>query len=163
MGVLPTSDPVKKIRDAYALMGRGRALRANQFASEALSVFESQNDLDGMARAHSVLGDINRDGHARDLPNYPEAKAQFTKAAEFYQKLNRPKWQAFNVYAVAGIQSNEGNSSEARDSLAQSKNIYSQSPDATLLPESFEKGGAFSFSSFPDLEKSFNCRNKARQ
>jgi tetratricopeptide (TPR) repeat protein len=160
VGVLPTSDPATKIRDAYDMMNQNRGEMAKKFATEALAIYENKNDLDGAARAHSVLGDINRDARGPGLPDYSEAENHFTKAAEIYEKLNKPKWQAFNVYAFAGVQKIEGKIDPACRSLARAKSIYKKAPNHQSATEPFEKGGAFSYSSFSSLEKAFACSSK---
>lgn len=147
------------------MMEQGRSLRAVQFASEALSIYEKQNDLDGSAHAHSVLGDVNRDAKGKDsnggdFPHYGEAKVHYAKAADIYKQLNKLKWQAFNLYALGGINSLEGNVEQACKNLAEAKIVYSHAIDRDSMTESFEKGGAFSYNSFPSLEKAFKCKVK---
>lgn len=147
------------------MMEQGRSLRAVQFASEALSIYEKQNDLDGIARAHSVLGDVNRDAKGKDanggnFPHYSEAKVHYSKAADLYKQLNKPKWQAFNLYALSSVNSLEGNGEQACKNLSEAKTVYSRAVDRDSMTESFEKGGAFSYNSFPSLEKAFKCKVK---
>ena len=60
VGVFPTSNPEKKLGNAYAMIKQGRYLRAKQFSEEALEIYKKNDDKLGMARSHSILGDILR-------------------------------------------------------------------------------------------------------
>jgi hypothetical protein len=157
VGVLPTSDPNQKLNDAIALMSQNRHLRAKQFSEEALKIFDEQMDQRGAARAHAVLAEALRDGKGPGLPDLAGAEREFNLAAEVWSQLKEPKWQAFNLYAVAGVQSLAGKDKSACETLGRSKKIYSQAKDFSVATESFEKGGAFKFQDYPTLEKSFKC------
>ena len=157
VGVLPTSDPGRKLGDANAMMAQGRALRARQFAAEAFAIYQNKGDAAGQARAHSVLGDVNRDGEGAGFPNLSEARAQFGAAAELYEGLGWRKWEAFNLYALAGVQQIEGDRPGSCVTLARSKAVYYGAPDAAKATESFEKAGAFTIDRYADLEARFGC------
>ena len=57
-GVPYTSDPFKKIGNGYALMNMGRGLPAEKLAKEALKTFEENNNKNGIAEAHILLGQL---------------------------------------------------------------------------------------------------------
>ena len=157
VGVFPTSDPNKKLQDAYKMTRQGRFLRAKQFTEEALDIYKSKNDWFNEARSHSMLGDIYRDGKGNGFPNYVESIKHYGSAAEIHRTLNKPKWESFNLYAQAGVMSIQGNKKLACNTLHKSEEVYSKSPQKEEKTESFEKAGYFSLDRFDSLKKSFGC------
>lgn len=160
IGVMETSDPARKIEDAQALMKLDRATLAKRLVHEALEIYTRDGNDVGAAFAHFNLGDINRDGKIKGFPNYEEAKQHYQKAADIYEKLKSPKWQALAIYSVANVQNIEGETKASCDTLKRSKQIYSKSPKANEATETFEKMGMFLLSYYPRIEETFGCKAK---
>lgn len=157
VGLITTTDPAQKLNDANELASHGRFPMAQKIAKEAMAIYEEKNDQAGMARTHSVLGDLNRDGNGPGFPNYPLSVEHFSEAAKIYNSVGKLKWQAFNLYAVAGVQNIQKRKKESCQTLLKSKQIYTDAPEANKLTENFEKAGIFSLKAFPGIEKAFGC------
>ncbi|MER2511981.1 MAG: hypothetical protein ABTQ25_06130, partial [Nitrosomonas ureae] len=63
----------------------------------------------------------------------------------------------FNLYAIAGVQSLQGKKEEACATLKKSKAIYASAPNFDQASESFEKGAAFSFNTYAEVQPDFGC------
>jgi hypothetical protein len=81
-----TSDPNKKLANATALQQAGRPLPALRLANEALSDFEKDNDVFGMAEVHHFLGGFYRSSPYREFyKNEPNYDPGFTLSIRNYE------------------------------------------------------------------------------
>lgn len=157
VGVFPTSNPDKKLQNAYSMATQGRYLRATQFTEEALEIYKSKDDKINEARSHSMLGDFYRDGTGRGFPDYAKSIEHYGKAAEIQRSLKRPKWESFNLYAQAGVKNIQGEKKAACKTLREAEEVYSRAPNKDQKTESFEKAGYFDLDRFDFLKKKFGC------
>ena len=167
-GVVYTSDPYKKIDNAYSLMRQGRAIPAERLGKEALADFTKSSDKFGIAEAHLFFGQFYKHKTYR-------AYASYYKDGNEYDPTNGKA--IFHSAKAVETFINLGNytqAAKAEFSLANSyiksdKNKACQLYDKSLV--SYEKGKKLNpgesfwfdprFNSFEDLvnayKKGKNC------
>jgi tetratricopeptide (TPR) repeat protein len=122
-GVPYTSDPWKKLDNAYILAGSGRFLPADNLSNEALETFQNSEDKAGQAEAYHYRGSLYK-GKAYqkhkellkrhnipyddDDPTYSASIAYYHKAIEIYYQMKdltgvaKSKFEMGNAYGLAG-------------------------------------------------------------
>lgn len=156
-----TSDPNKKLDDAYFLIDNGRSLPARKLIGEALEIWQSRKDDMNVARAHSAFGDLYRNGRAQGkltLPDYPLAVQNYERAVDAYTRMERPKWVALNLWPIAASYQAQGNNKAACEILKKALQVYKGAPNSQEATEPFEKAGAFSVKTIEQELQSFKCK-----
>lgn len=159
--VMETSDPAAKLSDAYALIDRGRSLPAKKLIEESRSIYQERKDDMNLARSHSALGDLYRNGKTQGdlrLPDHALAIENYKIAADIYTRLKEPKWAALNLWPVAISQRAQGDLKNACATLKQAAKEYKGAPNAEQATEPFEKAGAFSAKKIETELKAFGCK-----
>lgn len=75
VGLVATSDPGKKLQQAYALIAQDRAVLAEDVIRQAMSIYKERNDKLGMAEAYHAYGNLYM------------SKSYHDKNAETFKKL----------------------------------------------------------------------------
>ncbi|MEJ2452138.1 MAG: hypothetical protein P8047_15995 [Gammaproteobacteria bacterium] len=58
VGFVATSDPGKKLQQAYALIAQDRAVMAEDVIKQAMNIYKEKNDKLGMAEAYHAFGNL---------------------------------------------------------------------------------------------------------
>jgi tetratricopeptide (TPR) repeat protein len=121
-GVPYTSDPGKKLRDAYMLMDdQCRPLAAERLIGEALDSYRTNGDELGMAEAYHTFGNLYKfncyhtkwekqllETTGTHEKAYERSRENFQKAAELYEKhkdfmgVSQSYFGIGNVYGIQG-------------------------------------------------------------
>lgn len=91
-----TSDPSKKLDQAYALMDAGRPLPAENLIDEALAIYQKEGNEIGMAEAYHAYGNLYKTNVYYTFPRVSERRVKtkeeavgyFQKALDLYVKNN---------------------------------------------------------------------------
>lgn len=160
-----TSDPNKKLADAYYLLDRGRTLPAKKLMEESLAIWQERKDQMNTARAHSALGDLYRNGRTQGdlkLPNHALAIENYKSATDIYKSLKEPKWAALNLWPQAVSFHELGDLKSACAALSEARKLYKAAPDADKATETFEKAGAFSLQMIEQDWQAYYCKSAGK-
>lgn len=173
-GVVATSDPGQKVKDAYALFERKqRPLPAERLIREAISMYEENQDDLGLAEAHRAYGFFFRSRAVEEWRKHYEggflepgaafanrfekSVAHFNRAAEILDRHQRHDRLA-NIYLNGAITYEINHQpQQACDwfskSLESNARYLKEHPDATIdLPDGFASFEAFVISRKNNLQ-----------
>jgi len=115
-GVTYTSDPYKKISNAYQMVQMNRYIPAERFAKEALKEFIKTNDKFGQGEAYTALGGL----YKQMFKNQTKAIKNFKNAIKAYQEAN-------NYTMVGKAKFGLANAYHAGNQLDKHCDMYNQS------------------------------------
>ncbi len=120
-----TSDPGKKIDQAYALTSEGRAIPAERLGKEALAEFERKQNVFGQAEAHHFLGAFYKSAAYREYKKYfseyagaydptqKTSRIHFEKAAMLFRQDGDLWGESKSLFEVANTYQVDGDSNTA--------------------------------------------------
>ena len=168
-GVVYTSDPYKKLNNAYALMNQGRPIPAERSAKEALASYAESNNKAGVAESHIFFGQLYK---------HKSYELFDTSARQINEESSRDK-SIYHSQKAVDIYTDLGNYTQAAKAKFALANGYVKKDKATacrLYDESvmdFTKGKRLNttegfkfnpkFKSFESMVASFKqkfCSNK---
>jgi tetratricopeptide (TPR) repeat protein len=100
IGLMATSNPDKKIQQAYQMMNRDRALMAEDLIRQAMDIYEKEDNTLGIAEAYHTYGLLYKDRvyHGKSAATfkkfgrydgtYMKSVNNFLKAKEYYEKAH---------------------------------------------------------------------------
>jgi tetratricopeptide (TPR) repeat protein len=161
VGVPATSDPAKKLADAYDLMDRGgRPIPAEQLIREAIDIYMKEGNEVGLGWAYKTYGSFFcstavkkasgwyiKNGFQDTSASY---EARFEKAVEYYKKAEDIfiRHKAFGKltnmylnmgYAYDGLGDNKKTCEAFRKSLDSNKQYLAADPSApVILPKGYK-------------------------
>jgi tetratricopeptide (TPR) repeat protein len=120
-GIVATSDPLAKLRDAEDLYARQyRPLPAERLIREAMAIYEERDDPHGLGHAHRNYGDFlgsaavlkwealyRRDGFLDKTISFDNRKTKalehYSKALEYYRRAEKQHQQAQKYDALTNV------------------------------------------------------------
>jgi tetratricopeptide (TPR) repeat protein len=129
-----TSDPSKKLDQAYALMDAGRPLPAENLIDDALAIYQKEANELGMAEAYHTYANLYMSDIYYTFPRVSErrvkTKAQavdyFQKALVLYEKHNDYIGATKCLYGMGHVYEMVGNRTDACKSYSESLATYNK-------------------------------------
>ncbi|MCK4912112.1 MAG: tetratricopeptide repeat protein [Candidatus Omnitrophica bacterium] len=154
VGVIHTSNPWQKMRDAYQMMNYGRFLRAEQFLREAEKIFEEKENDHGIAEAYFSLGNMYKNNHEHNtLQDTKKSRECFEHAHNLFRKNENFIGVAKSLFGLANAYGIENNSLESCSHYDESLNAYYKAKKlnpSAIMPIMIKK-----YKDFPDMVEDY--------
>ncbi|TDP01865.1 hypothetical protein [Marinomonas balearica] len=122
-----TSNPKKKIENAYRLRDRGQPIKAETLIGEALAIFKKRDSRSGVAGAYIAFGDLYKSksyqGAIDTLENVHELKS-YQDSANYYQKASDVYYEEGNTFMASWALMGMGDAYYSADNLEQACESY---------------------------------------
>jgi hypothetical protein len=99
-----TSDPNEKLKQSYELVSSKRGIAAEKVINQAMQMFQSKENKEGMARAYyayALLYRSNASHHSLKLPDNYRAGEAYKKAADLYGQLGNREHEVDTLILAA--------------------------------------------------------------
>lgn len=170
VGIVATSDPDQKMRDAYYLINKGdRPLPAETLISEAIEIYQRQNNSRGLGTAYAGYGDLltsptlakwgfkNMNFHDKSVTfenRIAMSNVYYTKSIEAYQAAASQAFETEQFDVLTNIYLNMARISYELHDIKKTCDLFNKSFDAyteNIRRNPTAKPIATGFNSIPEL------------
>ncbi|ADZ93055.1 hypothetical protein [Marinomonas mediterranea] len=120
-GPIPeTSNPKKKIENAYRLRDRGEPLKAEALIGEALAIFKTRESRSGIAGAYIAYGDLYKSKSYQgtaDAPENVQKLKTYQDSANYYQKASDVYYEYGDTFMASWALMGMGDAYYSADNL----------------------------------------------
>lgn len=163
VGIVSSSDPQDKIRQAYYLMDEGRHFPAKRILGEAMQIAKERNDKILEASILTTYGDLYKSPpHAtmsQNLRDYKLSANYYLEAATILEGLNLKKRQSMAHLGAAMAYHADKQQKEACKQLDLSLKSYNtKSDDTFVVHQSWDNSKASFAQNIATTKKEYKCK-----